>query len=61
MPCSQPDPEEAVAEENPACPIWSETSRASSRTTVDGLLPGGSARLPSEPAVSRESKQEQGQ
>jgi hypothetical protein len=64
MPCSQPDPEEAAAEENPACPVLSETSRASSRTTADGLLPSGSTRLPSEPAaekVSGESKQEQGQ
>jgi hypothetical protein len=51
MPCSQPDPKEAAAEENPACPAWSETSRASSRITADGLLPSGSARLPSEPAA----------
>jgi hypothetical protein len=64
MPCSQPDPKEAATEENLACPVMSETSRASSRTTADGLLSGGSARLPSEPAaeyVSGESKQEQGQ
>jgi hypothetical protein len=44
MPCSQPDSEEAAAEENPICPVLSETSRASSRTTADGLLPYGSAR-----------------
>jgi hypothetical protein len=64
MPCSQPGPEEAAAVENHACPELSETSRAFSRTTAGGLLPDGSARLPSEPAaesVSRGSKQEQGQ
>jgi hypothetical protein len=51
MPCSQPDPGEAAAEGNPVCPVWSETSRASARITADGLLPGGSARLPSEPTA----------
>jgi hypothetical protein len=44
MPCSQPDPGEAAAEANPACPVCSETSRASSQIT-------GSARLPGEPAA----------